>query len=97
MDEEFDNLKKKNDDQIYELGELAKKRQDMEPEKVEFDELWELKKQNNPKLAEYDAEYQQYLLEKDAKQIINHSIRGKLFTWDKYTQPEHKKNQPKIK
>ena len=69
----------------------------MEPGDIEFEELWEEKKKNNPKLAEYDAKYQQYLLEKDAKNIMCHTIRDRLFNWDKYTQPEHKKSKPKIK
>ena len=55
IDKQFDDLKQKNGNEVYELGELAKKRQEMEPEKIEFDELWEEKKKNNPKLASYDA------------------------------------------
>ena len=69
----------------------------MEPEEGEFEELWEMKKKNNPKLAEYDAKYQEYLLQKDAKNIMGHTIREKLFTWDKYIQPGHSKSKSKIK
>ena len=81
-------------DKIYELSKI---RQSMEPDEVEFEELWEMKKRNNPKLAEYDSKYQEYLLQKDAKNIIGHTIRERLFQWDKYKQVGEEKSKPKIK
>ncbi len=48
-----------------------------------------MKKKNDPKLAEYDAKYQQYLVSKDAKNLLGSVFRKNLFTWDRFTQPNH--------
>lgn len=55
---------------------------------MEFEELWEMKKRNDPKLAEYDAKYREYKVAKDAKSLIGNVVRKNLFTWDKYKQPQ---------
>lgn len=54
-----------------------------------------MKKKNDPKLAEYDAKYQQYLVSKDAKNLLGATLRSNLYSWDKYTQPHSSKNKEK--
>lgn len=53
-------------------------------EEVLLEELWEQKKRKDPKLAEYDFKYQQYLVEKEAKKMVGTVFKESLFTWDKY-------------
>ena len=50
--------------------------------------MWEAKKKNDPKLAEYEFKYQQYLVEKEAKKMIGSVVKDKLFTWDKFATKE---------
>lgn len=49
-----------------------------------LEELWEEKKKKDPKLAEYDFKYQQFLVEKEAKKMIGGVLKSNLYTWDKY-------------
>lgn len=49
-----------------------------------MEDLWQEKKKNDPKLAEYDFKYQQFLVEKEAKKMIGSVVKDSLFTWDKY-------------
>ena len=93
VDKEYGQLAV-DQDQVY---DLVRKREQMGEEQMEFEELWELKKKNDPKLAEYDAKYQQYKVSKDAKTLIGTVVRNNLFTWDKYTQPAHQHNKSKPK
>lgn len=46
-----------------------------------------MKKKNDPKLAEYDAKYQEYLVSKDAKNLLGAVVRKNLYSWQKYKQP----------
>ena len=46
--------------------------------------MWEEKKRKDPKLAEYDFKYQQFLVEKEAKKMIGGVLKSNLYTWDKY-------------
>ena len=49
-----------------------------------LEELWQQKKKNDPKLAQYDFKYQQYLVEKGAKNMIGSVVKSNIYTWDKY-------------
>lgn len=49
--------------------------------------MWEMRKRNDPKLAEYDAKYKQYLVSKGAKNLMGSLVRNNLYEWDKYKQP----------
>lgn len=42
-------------DRVY---EMVRKRENLGTEEAEFEELWEQRKRNDPKLAEYDAKFQ---------------------------------------
>jgi hypothetical protein len=55
-----------------------------------------LKKKNDPKLAQYDAKYQEYLVSKDAKNLLGATLRNNLYSWDKYTQPGADKSKKSI-
>lgn len=50
--------------------------------------MWEQRKKKDPKLAEYDFQYQQYLVEKQAKKMIGSVVKNSLFSWDKYAKKE---------
>ncbi len=40
-----------------------------------MEELWEQRKRKDPKLAEYDFKYQQFLVQKQAKKMIGSVVK----------------------
>lgn len=59
--------------------------------------MWEEKLKQNPKLMEYSKKYEEYLVQKDAKNILYSTVRENLFKWDKYTQSAgNKKSTSKL-
>ena len=42
----------------------------------------------DPKLAEYDFKYKQFLVEKGAKKMIGGVLQSSLYRWDKYAKHE---------
>lgn len=93
VDKEYAELEV-DKDQVY---DLVRKREEMGEEQIAFEDLWEMKKRNDPRLAEYDAKYQEYKVSKDAKNLLGTVVRNNLFSWDKYTQPVHLQNKSKPK
>ena len=71
-------------DKVYELIKDKQDQADRPKEELLLEEMWEEKKKNDPKLAEYDFKYQQFLVEKDAKKMIGSVVKSNLYTWDKY-------------
>jgi hypothetical protein len=79
--------------QVYQLIREKQQEGDREDhEQQSLEQMWEERKRADPKLAEYDQQYQQFLVEKQARKMISSVVRDKLFTWQKYSNHPPKQN-----